>query len=127
MHDSVLDPRHQAFWLTVTRSVSLSFPERSACSTRKLVIILVSDAGGSGSSALAEASTSPEAKSISSHALAGSAGGPPATALSPATGAWAGAAAAGFLCADLAAWWGAAKDGDAGIRAPAAVAIAKAM
>lgn len=33
MHDSVPEPRHQAFWLTVTRSVCLSLPERSACST----------------------------------------------------------------------------------------------
>ena len=33
MHDSVLEPRHQAFWLTETRSVGLSLPERSACST----------------------------------------------------------------------------------------------
>ena len=60
MHDSVLEPRHQAFWLVVTRSSFLSLPERRACSTRKLVIILVSDAGGRGSSALAEASTWPE-------------------------------------------------------------------
>jgi hypothetical protein len=42
MHDSVLDPRHQAFSLTETRSVCLSLPERSACSTKKLGIILVS-------------------------------------------------------------------------------------
>ena len=33
MHDSALVPRHQAFSLTVTRSVGLSLPERSACST----------------------------------------------------------------------------------------------
>src|SRR3954464_1525430 len=93
MHDSELEPRHQAFWLVVTRSSFLSLPERSACSTRKLVIILVSDAGGSGSSGLAEARTSPESKSISSQALAASAGGPPATAVCPASGGGAGSIA----------------------------------
>src|SRR5437868_4672797 len=93
-----------------------------ACSTRKLVIILVSEAGGSGSSGLAEASTSPESKSISSHALAGMAGAPPATAVCPATGAEAGAAAAGFAWVARLAAWEAAKDIELGTRAPAAIA-----
>jgi hypothetical protein len=123
MHDSVLEPRHQAFSLTDTRSSFLSLPERSACSTRKLVIILVSDAGGSASSGLAEASTSPESKSISSQALAASAGGPPATAVCPASGAAAGAAAAFFEVAGLAAWV-AASGAAPGTRAPVAMAKA---
>src|SRR4051812_9427047 len=124
MHDSVLEPRHQAFWLTLTRSVFLSLPERRACSTRKLVIILVSDAGGSGSSGLADASTSPESKSISSHALAGRAGGSPATAVSPATGAEAGCVLAALLWAAGLAWRAAARATASGKRAPAVMAKA---
>ncbi len=123
MHDSVLEPRHQAVWLTETRSSFLSLPERSACSTRKLVIILVSDAGGSGSSGLAEASTSPESKSISSQALAGIDGVPPATALFSATGAWAGVSALDFLGVACLTAWEAAKDSEWGTRTPAAMAM----
>ena len=124
MHDSVLEPRHQAFWLTETRSVCLSLPERSACSTRKLVIILVSDAGGRGSSGLAEASTSPESKSISSQALAGSAGGLPGEAVWAASGAGALTGATAFLwVTGLLAWCTAAKEAVPGSRAPAAMAM----
>ena len=46
MQDSELEPRHHAYSLTETRSSFLSLPDRSACSTKKLVIIFVSDAGG---------------------------------------------------------------------------------
>ncbi|GAB3760536.1 hypothetical protein GCM10028796_09320 [Ramlibacter monticola] len=86
---------------------------------------MVRDAGGSGSSGLLEASTSPESKSISSQDLAASAGAPPATAVWPAAGAAAGAAAGCFFgAADLA--WGAARAAGLGNREVAAMAKAKA-
>ena len=88
---------------------------------------MVSDAGGSGSSGLSEASTSPESKSINSQALAGSVGGPSATAACVVAVVEAGAPASDFFwTAGLAVWFEAANDQEYGARPPTAIAMVRA-